>query len=149
MTQDAQKKDFSNGVKDTPGTVPKARVLLLDDDKFLVGMYGMKFSANGFQVQTCLSVPEALQALRGGFSADAIVFDLVMPDQDGFAFLETLRSEHLAPSAVRIALTNQSDDTEKSKAEALGVDRYIIKASMIPSEVVNVVSEEVAKRKSA
>jgi len=147
MTQDAQKKDSGSGTNDASDTAVKARVLLLDDDKFLVGMYGMKFTAGGFQVQTCLSVSEALGALRTGFAADAIVFDLIMPEQDGFAFLEALRAEHLVPDAVRIALTNQSNDAEKARADGFGVDRYIIKATMIPSEVVNVVSEEIAKKK--
>ena len=55
----------------------------------------------------------------------------------------------MVPQAVRIALTNQGDDAEKEKAGSLGVDRYIVKASMIPSEVVTVVEEEVAKKHKA
>ncbi len=126
----------------------KASVLLVDDDKFLINMYSLKFTSAGFQVQACLSVGDALDMLRGGFVPAAIVFDLVMPERDGFSFLEELTSGHLAPSAVRVALTNQNDDAEKARVEHLGVDRYIIKASMIPSEVVNAVSEEIAKKKS-
>ena len=122
-------------------------ILLLDDDKFLVDMYGMKFANAGFLVHTCLSVSDALQMLRGGFPADAVVFDLVMPEHDGFSFLETLRSEKIAPGAVAIALTNQSSDSEKKRLEELGIDRYIVKASMIPSEVVEAVKEEIAKKK--
>ena len=56
--------------------------------------------------------------------------------------------EKLAPHAVRIALTNQSNDDERTKAERLGVDRYIVKASTIPSEVVSMVGEEIAKHRS-
>ena len=126
---------------------PKGNVLFLDDDQFLVGMYGMKFTAAGYTVQTCLSVSEALEALRKEFVPDAIVFDLIMPERDGFAFLAALKSERLSPQTVLIALTNQSDDREKAKAESFGIDRYIVKASMIPSEVVTVVGEEIAKKK--
>src|SRR3989344_5556046 len=124
----------------------KGNILLVDDDKFLVDMYGMKFTSNGYQVQACLSVHDALEVLRGGFAADCIVFDLVMPEQDGFSFLQAVANERLAPSAILIALTNQSDDSERAKAEELGADRYIVKASMIPSEVVSVVGEEIQKR---
>ena len=126
----------------------KGSVLLVDDDKFLMDMYGMKFAGNGYQVQTCLSATEALDAIRAGFKADAIVFDLVMPEKDGFSLLEDLKSGQLAKGSALIALTNQSDDAEKQKAESLGVHRYIVKASMIPSEVVGVVGEEIAKRKA-
>lgn len=120
-------------------------LVLVDDDKFLLDMYSMKFQQAGYRVQACLSVKAALEALRGGFPADAVVFDLVMPEMDGFAFLQALRDEKLAPAAKRIALTNQSDDVEQQKAMELGADKYIIKASMIPSEVVSAVGEEIAK----
>ena len=124
----------------------KGNILLVDDDKFLVDMYSMKFTAGSFQVQACLSVADALEALRGGFHADAIVFDLLMPEQDGFSLLQAVSKEGLSKGAALIALTNQSDDSERVKAERLGADRYIVKASMIPSEVVSVVGEEIAKK---
>jgi len=126
---------------------PKGSVLFVDDDKFLADMYGMKFTGAGYTVQSCLSVSDALEALHGGFAADAIVFDLLMPERDGFALLEALKGERLVSRAALIALTNQSNDAEKQRAESLGVDRYIVKASMIPSEVVGVVGEEIAKKK--
>ena len=124
----------------------KKNVLLVDDDKFLVDMYSMKLTAGNYQVQACLSLADAINALKGGFRADAIVFDILMPEQDGFAFLAALSKSGLAKGAALIALTNQSDDSEKTKIESLGVDRYIVKASMIPSEVVSVVGEEIAKK---
>ena len=122
------------------------RVLLVDDDNFLLDMYSVKFTGAGFTVRACLSVQAALTTLRGGFQPDAIVFDLTMPEYDGFSFLETLRSEGLAPNAIKIALTNQGSDEEKIKTEALGAHRYIVKASMIPSEVVTAVGAELAKK---
>ncbi|MEK7069007.1 MAG: response regulator [Patescibacteria group bacterium] len=127
----------------------KWNVLLVDDDKFLIDMYSMKFTAGNYNVQACLSVTDALGVIKGGFCADAIVFDILMPEQDGFAFLQTISKEGLAKGATLIALTNQSDDSEKTKAEGLGVDRYIIKASMIPSEVVALVEGEIAKKNKA
>lgn len=120
------------------------RVLLLDDDKFLLDMYSLKFTQAGFAVTPCFSTTEALQSLRGGFAPHAIVFDITMPGTDGFAFLQAIRDEKLAPEARLIALTNQSNDADKKHAEDLGVHRYVIKASMIPSEVVQMVEKELA-----
>ena len=124
----------------------KTSVLLVDDDKFLLDMYGMKFSAAGYTVEACLSAKQALEILRGGFSPVVVLFDITMPEMDGFAFLKALSDEKLAGSALKIALTNQGDDAEKAKASELGANSYIIKASMIPSEVVNTVGEELAKK---
>lgn len=125
----------------------KGAVLLVDDDKFLVEMYASKFVREGFTVQACISVGDALEHLRHGFAADAIIFDLVMPERDGFSFLEALSSEKLATNAVKIALTNQGEEVEKTRTMSLGADMYIVKASKIPSEVVNIASEEIARRK--
>jgi DNA-binding response OmpR family regulator len=85
--------------------------------------------------------------LRGGFKADAVVFDLIMPQEDGFFLLENMRREKLAYRRMLIALSNQSDEVEKKKAMDLGATHYIVKASMIPSEVVEAVGEEIKKNK--
>ena len=126
----------------------KGAILYADDDKFLLDMYGMKFSGAGYTIETCISGKDALGVLRGGFVPDVILFDVTMPELDGLAFLKTVMDEHLAPKALKIALTNQNDDAEKAKASELGASRYIVKAAMIPSEVVNMVGEELAKRPS-
>lgn len=130
---------------DAPISNSKGNVLLVDDDNFLVGMYGQKFASAGYTVQACLSVKEALQLIRGGFVPRVILFDITMPEQDGFALLKTLAEEHLAQHAIKIALTNQSDESEKAQAASLGASRYIVKANMIPSEVVAAVGEDLAK----
>lgn len=127
-------------------TDTKRSVLLVDDDKFLLDMYAMKFTQDGYNVQACLSVSDALSALQGGFVANAILFDITMPEQDGFALLSKLRSEHLAEGAIKIALSNQSDDSEREKAISLGADHYIVKASKLPSEVVDTVGKFIREK---
>ncbi|MDO8522366.1 MAG: response regulator [bacterium] len=125
----------------------KLSILLVDDDKFLVDMYSMKFTAKGYNVNACLSAADALQVLRDGFLPQAIVFDLVMPEHDGFYFLKALITENLKRGASLIALTNESNDDTKAKITELGADRVIVKATMIPSEVVGTVEEEIVKKK--
>lgn len=125
----------------------KGTILLVDDDKFLLDMYTMKFTNEGYTVHACLSVNDALKTLREGFVPDAILFDLVMPENDGFALLTMLSKEDLSKGAVRIALTNESDDAAKAKATEFGADRLLEKASMIPTEVVHIVGEEIARKR--
>ncbi len=115
-------------------------ILLVDDDKFLLDMYAMKFSKGGFEVHACLSVKEALDVLKHGFDADAIVFDLTMPEMDGYALLQALRDQKLGAGAKKIVLSNQATDAEKAKAMELGAEEFLVKATMIPSEVVAKVS---------
>lgn len=117
-------------------------VLLVDDDKFLLDMYSLKFTQEGFTVASCFSVNEALETLRGGLKPDVVLFDITMPGQDGFEFLKNVRDEKLGGGARLIALTNQSNDADRKHAEELGAQKYVVKASMIPSEVVTLVKNE-------
>ncbi len=132
----------------TDETQTKGVVLLVDDDKFLLDMYVMKFTAMGYTANACLSAKEAVILLRGNFNPDAILFDITMPELDGFTFLKAVADEHLASASIKIALTNQNDESERMKIADLGATRYIVKANMIPSEVVNTITEELAKRRA-
>lgn len=120
-------------------------VVIVDDDRFLADMYSVKFIQKGFSVETFDSVHDALVGLRSGLKPRIVLFDIVMPDQNGFDFLRTAKTEKLGEGALFIALTNQSSDDDRAQAEKLGVDAYIIKASMIPSEVVAAVVAECEK----
>jgi CheY-like chemotaxis protein len=126
-----------------------SNILLVDDDKFLLDMYSMKFVQHGHTVQACLSAHDALDCLQKGFKADVILFDLIMPEMDGFAFLEKLQSEKIAEHAMKFALTNQSTDAEQKRVLDLGAEGFFVKATMIPSEVVNTVEATLRKRAGA
>ena len=119
-------------------------ILLVDDDKFLLDMYALKFTQAGFDVHSQVSVSDALTLLRDGLQPETILFDLIMPGGDGFSFLAALQKEDLAKDARKIALTNEMDAEERKRAMDLGADEYFVKATMIPSEVVDRVSSMLA-----
>lgn len=120
------------------------RILLVDDDKFLLDMYAKKFQGSGFEVETAESGDDALAKIKGGLEVDVIATDATMPGTDGFSFLETMKKEEIGGGAIKIMLTNQNTEEEMKRAEQAGVDEYIIKATMIPSEVVEAVTKIVA-----
>lgn len=117
------------------------KVFIVDDDKFLLGMYSLKFANNGYDVDTTVGSPAALEKLRSGAKPDVLLLDIVMPYMDGLELLKTIRDENLAQEAVVIMLTNQSQSSDIEKAKELNVDGYIIKAETIPSEVLNQVEK--------
>ena len=114
------------------------RIYLVDDDRFLLDLYAVKFKNAGHEVTIFGKGEDLLAALRkeGAIAPDVILLDLVMPGMGGFATFEEIRKEQLVPTAKIIILSNQGQDSDIEKAKELKADGYIIKASAIPSEVL-------------
>ncbi len=123
----------------------KIKIFLVDDDKFLLDMYSLKFSKSGCQVSIAVNGTDALKQLREGYTPDIILLDIIMPHIDGLELLETIRKEKLDGDACIVMLTNQADDDEKAKQ--IGIDGFIVKATNIPSEVVAQVLNIYKKKK--
>lgn len=113
------------------------RVFLVDDDRFLLDLYAVKFKNAGHDIEVFGSGEDLLAALRktGASMPDAILLDIIMPGIGGFGALETIRKEQLAKGSRIVILSNQGQDSDIEKAKQFAVDGYIIKASAIPSEV--------------
>lgn len=113
-------------------------ILLVDDDKFLLDMYKKKFEASGMKVDVSNNPKEIIDKLKEGTTKyDILIFDIIMPGMDGLELLEAIRKENLMPEAIVIMLTNEGDSAKIEKAKSLGVEGYIVKATTIPSEVVD------------
>lgn len=112
------------------------KILIVDDDKFLLNMYSIKFQKEKFEVLTAVDGADAIKRLQEGFVPDAIVLDIVMPVMDGLEFLEKMRQENLAKNAAILVLSNQGQSVDIEKAKKFGIDGYIVKATTIPAEVV-------------
>ena len=125
----------------------KPLVLLVDDDEFLVNLYTTKFRNAGFEIAVARNASAGLQKLRDGLAPDALLVDIVMPSMDGVEFVRRVRTEKLAEKAAVIFLSNQGQPSEIERAKAAGMDGYIVKASMIPSEVVATVDRIFGKKK--
>lgn len=125
----------------------KMKLLLIDDDRFLLNMYARKLDHSGFHVETAQNGNEALEKLKSGYAADVLLVDVIMPGMDGIGFLKELRKQQLVPRAKVVMLTNQSDITDMKAATEHNIDGYIIKAVTIPSEVVNKLREILAGKR--
>ncbi len=114
----------------------KYTVLIVDDDKFLLDMYRKKFESSGTVVDVAVGSNEALSKLRGGAKPDILILDIIMPGMDGLELLGAIRKEKLSPDSTVIMLTNESSREKIEEAKKLGIKGYIVKATSIPSEVV-------------
>jgi two-component system chemotaxis response regulator CheY len=123
------------------------KVLLVDDDKFLLDMYTVKFKAANFEITPAFSGEDAVEKLKGGLKPDLVLFDMIMPGMSGLEFLEAVHRDKLAEGAALVVLSNQGQKSDIDEAKKIGVDGYIVKANTIPSEVLEQVLEILKKKK--
>jgi len=117
-------------------TEPK-KILIVDDDSFLLDMYALKFSQSNFEVYTAGSGLLAIEKLKGGLSPVVMLVDIIMPEMDGFEMLEKINADKLSPNSLKIILSNKSQQSDIDRGNSLGVAGYIIKANSTPVEVIN------------
>jgi len=124
------------------------KMLLVDDDKFLLEMYANKFTKSGVEVEIAMNGQEALDKLKDSEKKfDVLILDIVMPGMDGLELLHNIRKENLAKDSVIVMLSNQNNPQDIEKAKSLKVNGYIVKATMIPSEVVTEVFKVIEQKK--
>ncbi|MBD2104434.1 response regulator [Leptolyngbya sp. FACHB-261] len=81
----------------------------------------------GHQVDTCTSTEGALDKIeRGGYAA--VFLDIVLPDQDGYKFLRTVRSNQLTAQQYVILYSSKKTPLEISYGlKRAGADNYLTK----------------------
>ncbi len=109
------------------------KILLVDDDAFLRDMYATKFTERGDNVTAVGSGQLALTALEAD-TFDIVVLDMVMPQMTGIELIRAVRAK--LPQQRCIVLSNQGESFDKKGAEEAGAVGYIVKADLVPSEVV-------------
>lgn len=125
----------------------KTKILIVDDDKFLVDMYSLKFGESGYQVETAQSGDEAVKKLEGGLVPDVYLVDVVMPVMDGFELVGKIKEKFDGHRGTIVILSNLGQKEDVEKGLSLGADGYIVKASATPTEVVNKVKEILSNRR--
>lgn len=112
-----------------------ARILVVEDDEFLLSMYQTKLSLENFEVITALNGLQAVKIAQKEM-LDLILLDLNLPEMNGFEVLENLKFQEQTKNIPVLVLTNYSQKEDIDRCFKLGAKDYLIKAHFIPSEVV-------------
>lgn len=116
------------------------KILLVEDDPFLLDMYSTKFKDVGFNVVVAQDGEMALVKAKEE-KPDLVLLDVVLPKKDGFEVLKILKSDPATAGMPVILLTNLGLDSDVKRGLELGAQSYIIKAHFTPTEVVAKVKE--------
>lgn len=122
----------------------KIKILLVEDDSFLLGMYTTKFELDGFKV---IMAEDGEKAIRVALKElpDIILLDIVLPKLSGFEVLKQLKLEPTIAKIPVVILTNLSQRDEIEQGLKMGAKDYLIKAHFMPSEVVEKIKKVLNK----
>lgn len=127
---------------DTLATHPK-RILFVEDDDALANVYITRLQAEGFDVKRVANGEEALaKALE--YRPDLVLLDVMMPKVSGFEVLDILRNTPETVNLKIIMLTALSQDSDRKRAEALGVDDYLVKSQVVIADVIASIKRHLA-----
>lgn len=124
-------------------TASTRKILIVDDDTFLAGIYARKFEQEGFEVRLAVDGELALKIAKKELP-DAILLDVFLPKLDGFEVLEKLKADPKTRGIPVVLLTNFGQKENVDKGLKLGAVDYLIKAHFMPAETVERVKKALA-----
>ncbi len=114
------------------------KVLVVEDDSFLLGLISNKLKKNGFEVETAQNGEKAMTSLVNE-KYEVLLLDLMLPDISGFDILENLHnSKRKLPV---IVFSNLSEDKDIKRAMDLGAKEYLIKSNFTLEELVEKINK--------
>jgi DNA-binding response OmpR family regulator len=116
------------------------KIAIVEDDPTINQMYRMKFEATSFEVQLASDGEQGI-ALVEAFQPDLILLDIQMPKKNGYETLKEIRAHDWGKNIPVIILTNLGEEEAPKELRELGIESYIVKADLTPSQVVERVKE--------
>lgn len=111
------------------------KVLLVEDDPFLIDIYTTKLKSEGFDLLSAKDGEDALEKIEKD-KPDLVILDIVLPNTDGWQVLKQIKDIKGAGKTKVLVLSNLGQKEEVEKGLKLGADKYLIKSDFTPSQVV-------------
>ena len=102
------------------------RLLLIDDDLYHLQLLQQVFEPEGYQLDLAQNAVEAIAALEKHIP-DLILLDLILPDMDGYALLEMIKSNPQWRFIPVIIISSKDGLEDKLRGLRLGVMDYLTK----------------------
>jgi len=112
----------------------RQRVIIIEDERDIVELVRYNFRKEGFEVECFSRGREGLDFLRRN-SADLVLLDILLPDEDGFEICKRLRSDERLKTLPVIFLTAKSEEMDRVLGLEIGADDYVVKP-FSPRELV-------------
>lgn len=120
----------------------KKKILVVEDDKFLLKVYKRKLTQEGFDVDIAEDGEEGLKKMLH-YKPDLVLLDLVMPRMNGFDFLSAVRRNDEIKDTKVVVLSNLGQEEDIAIGKKLGVLEYIVKSNVKIDDVVKTIKKYV------
>jgi len=121
------------------------KITIVEDDEPIREMYRMKLEAKGYEVSTANDGASALHVLEHE-KPDLILLDIRLPHLPGNEVLKRVRATEWGKNMKCIVLTNISKDEVPQDFRFLSVNKYVLKVSYTPAQVMEIIEEVLNKR---
>ena len=105
----------------------RTRVLVVDDDKELLGLVNVLLSRVGIEVITAETATDAARILRTPPLPDLLILDMMLPDISGMELLRQMRSKEMFKDLPVLILSALADPNQIREGLESGADRYLTK----------------------
>jgi DNA-binding response OmpR family regulator len=112
-----------------------AKVLIVEDDKFLRELMSQKLTKEGYEVFSAVDGEEGVKKVKEE-KPDIILLDLILPGIDGFEVLTKVKEDPSVSSIPVIILSNLGQKEDIERGMKIGAPDYLIKAHFTPSEII-------------
>ena len=128
------------------------KILLVDDDALIAGVYNEALKAAGFSVELAFDGEQAIEKLEAmhakGDMPALMLLDVMMPKKNGLEVLAYMKQKTALKNIPVIMLTNLAESADVEKCLEAGAILYLVKVQHTPREVALKV-HEVAESYSA
>ncbi|MDD4624938.1 MAG: response regulator [Candidatus Paceibacterota bacterium] len=121
------------------------KILLAEDDPFLIDIYSTKFKSVGFDLSLAESGDQVLAKLKES-KPDLLLLDIVLPGISGWEALAEIKKDPQFNSLKVIVLSNLGQRSEVEKGIEMGADGYLIKAHYTPTQIVEEINKILDKK---
>jgi CheY-like chemotaxis protein len=130
-------------------TMPKKRILIVDDDVYNRDFYKEILLDAGYNVETSANGEECIARLQSDERYDLILLDIVMPVKDGLQTLRDVENQEFRKKHGEIyMLSALGQDSVLAEAKAHGSTGYIVKTDVTPEEFLSKIGQIIHERQS-
>jgi two-component system alkaline phosphatase synthesis response regulator PhoP len=106
--------------------VAKGKILVVDDEIYIVHILDFSLGMEGYEVVTALDGEQALEKVAQQ-KPDLIVLDIMMPKLDGYETCKALKSKPETRNIPVILLSAKGRNVDQKTGFEVGADDYITK----------------------